>query len=89
MFESNGYTDRIVFENNIMVNMVQKEGEKWLCYTFKSWKQSELFDIINYISEYVTLVQFVETVGNVSCDVIIAWVWIFDSNYKKSLSLLK
>ena len=78
MFESNGYTDRIVFENNIMVNMVQKEGEKWLCYTFKSWKQSELFDIINYISEYVTLVQLVDTVQNVSHAVSIAGTRIFD-----------
>ena len=39
---------------------------------------SLLLDIINEISEYVSLVQFVETVGNIIHAVNIAGNWILD-----------
>ena len=43
--------------------------------------------ILNDISEYFTLVQLMDTVGNVTHAVSIVGKCIFDSNYKKELSL--
>ena len=43
--------------------------------------------ILNDISEDVTLVQLMESLGNVSRAIIIVWNWIFDSNYEKELCL--
>ena len=40
-----------------MTGGVHKKGEQKLHYTFKHCKNKRSFDIINDISEYVTLVQ--------------------------------
>ena len=40
-----------------------------------------------YISEYVTLVQLMYSLGNVNYDISVFGYWIFDSNYKKALVL--
>ena len=45
--------------------------------------------IFNYISDHVTLVQLVETSVNVNHAVSITGCWIYDSNYKISLPLIK
>ena len=45
------------------------------------------FDIRNYISENVTLVQLVYSIGNVNHAISIVGHWIFDSNCKKALFL--
>ena len=50
-------SDLIIFSNYIMTDRVQKKGEQKLHYTFKHCKNKRSFDIINDISEYVTLVQ--------------------------------
>ena len=47
------------------------------------------FDILNYISENVTLVQLMDTLANVNCAISIVGYWIFDSNYEKALCLEK
>ena len=57
-----------------MENREWNKGEKRIRCTFKYCKSSGLFYIINYISEYFTLVQFFDTVGNVSHAVSISGV---------------
>ena len=65
----------------------REKGEKCLCYNIKQWKINRKFGILKYISEHVTLDQFMETVGNVHPVVSIVGNWIFDSKYKYSLTL--
>ena len=72
-----------------MTDRVQNKSEQQLCYTLERWKKKGQFDILNHISEYVTLVQLLYTVGNVSHFVGISGTWIFDSNYKKTPTLVK
>ena len=47
----------------------------------------DICDVINDISENVTLVQLVQRFGNVNHSVSMVGKWIFDSNYKKALPL--
>ena len=55
----------------------------------KNWFNKGAFDILNYISENVTLVQLMETLGNVNHAISIVGYWIFDSNYEKALPLTR
>ena len=50
-------------------------------------KNNCAFDILNNISEHFTLVQLMDTLGNVNNDISIVGHWIFDSNYEKALHL--
>ena len=45
------------------------------------------FDIFTYISEHVTLVQLMDSLGNVKNAFSVVGYWILDSNYEKSLVL--
>ena len=45
------------------------------------------FDILTYISEHVTLVQLMDSLGNVKNAFSVVGYWILDSNYEKSLEL--
>ena len=47
------------------------------------------FDILNEISKNVTLVQLMDTLGNVNRGISIVGYWIFHSNYKKALCLTR
>ena len=51
------------------------------------WKKNDAFDILNEITENVTLIQLIYSLVNVNCAIIIVGYWIFDSNYKKALCL--
>ena len=51
------------------------------------WKKNDAFDILNEISEDVTLVQLMESLVNVNRAIGIIGHWVFDYNYKKSLCL--
>ena len=55
-----------------------------LRYTFRHWKKSGAFDILNDIIESVNLVQLLDTVSNVSHAVSISRDCTFDSNYKNN-----
>ena len=46
-----------------------------------------LFYILNEISEDITLVQLMDSLGNVNHAISVVGNWIFDYNYKKSLFL--
>ena len=47
------------------------------------WRQNDAFDILNDISGIFTLVQLMESLGNMNHAISIVGHWIFDSNYKK------
>ena len=51
------------------------------------WREKDAFDVLNDISEDITLVQLMDSLGNVNHAISIIWYWIFDSNYKKALFL--
>ena len=43
------------------------------------------FDILTDISEHVTLVQFMYSLGNVNHAISVVEYWIFESNHEKAL----
>ena len=72
-----------------MKDKLCKIGKHHLIYNPKKWKKKGDFYILNGISENVTLMQLMDTLGNVNHDISIVGYWIFDSNYKKSLHLTR
>ena len=46
-------------------------------------KKNDSFDIINDISENVTLVQLMDSLGNINHAISIVRSWIFESNNEK------
>ena len=56
----------IHFDNYIMTNRIHIKGEQHLIYNMKIWNKSDAFDILNNINEYVTLVQLMDSLGNVN-----------------------
>ena len=70
-----------------MSNIRKIKGEQNLRYNLTIWKKNDDFDILNYISEKFTLVQFMGSLVNVNNDIIIVGHWIFYSNYKRALCL--
>ena len=81
------FKSRIHFDNTIMKNRRKIKGEQNLQYNLTIWKKHNGFDILNDISEDVTVVQLMESLGNVNHAISVVGYWIFDSNYKKSLCL--
>ena len=71
----------------MMKNREKIKGEQNLRYNLTIWKKVYAFDILNYISENVTLLQLMDSLGNVNNSISILVHCIFDSNYKKSLFL--
>ena len=53
----------------------------------KVWKKNDAFDILKNISEYVNLVQLMDSLGNVNHDISILGYWIFYSNYETEICL--
>ena len=63
------------------------KGEQNLRYNMTIRKKNDAFDILNDMSENVTLVQLMDSLGNMSHAISIVGHWIFDSNFKKALCL--
>ena len=57
------------------------KGEQHLIYNLKIWGEINAFNILNDISENVTLVQLMNSLGSVNRDISIVGYWIFESNY--------
>ena len=70
-----------------MKNRRRIKGEHNLQYNLTLWKKNDAFDILNDISEDLTLVQFMDSLGNLNHAISILGHWIFDSNYEKALCL--
>ena len=68
-----------------MLNSAINNGYHRLCYYIKQWKIKGNLDIINDISEHVTLVQLMDRIGNMNHSVIIAFNCMFDSNCENKL----
>ena len=49
------------------------------------FRQKVYFNIFNNISEHVTLVQLIDSLGNANNAISVVGYWIFDSNYEKHL----
>ena len=70
-----------------MIYQVHNPGEQHLHYNIKKCKKQGSLGIINDISENVTLVQLMDTVGNVNNSVSIVVYLIFYFYCKNSLKL--
>ena len=71
-----------------MTDCIREDGDQHLFYNMVKWKTGELY-ILNGISDHVTLVQPIDTAGNVNNLVSIIGWWIYDSNYKREIHLIK
>ena len=49
----------------------------------KIWNKKDTFVILNNVSEYITLVQLMDSLENLNHDISIVGYWIFDSNNEK------
>ena len=72
-----------------MKNRRKIKGEHNLQYNLTIWKKNDDFDILNDISEDLTLVRLMDSLGNVNHAIIVVVYWIFYSIDKKSLFLHK
>ena len=70
-----------------MKNRRRIKGEHNLQYNMTIWKKNDDYDILNNISEYVTLVQLMDSLVNVNHAISIVGYCIFDSSYNISLCL--
>ena len=56
-------------------------------YNLIKYKKKGLYKFSEDISENVTLVKLMDSLGNVNHAISVVGYWIFDSNYEKSLVL--
>ena len=70
-----------------MTNRRKIKGEHNLRYNMKVWQKNDAFDILKNVIEYVTLVQLMDSLGNLNHAISIVGNRIVDSNYNKSLCL--
>ena len=63
------------------------KGEPKVHYSLLRYNSKGYYYILKDISEHVTLVQLMDSLGNLNHAISVFGSWIFDSNYKKSLVL--
>ena len=68
-----------------MTNRKKLKGEQNLRYNMTICKLNYAFDVLNEISENVSLVHLMDSLENLNRDISKVEHWIFDSNYKKAL----
>ena len=61
-----------------------KKSEIKVHYNLIKYKKKGLYKDLEDISEHVTLVQLMYSLGNVIDAISVVGYWIFDSNYEKS-----
>ena len=81
--------NRIDFENEIMLNHKRNKGETRVHYKLMKYKKMGEYKFLEDISANVTLVQLMDSLGNVNHDISVVGSWIFDSNYERELVLNK
>ena len=77
----------IDFANDILKNNKRNRDEPKVHNNLIKYKKKGLYKILEYISEHVTLVQLMDSLGNANHATSVVGYWIFDSNYEKSLVL--
>ena len=61
-----GYMNRIKFASDILTYPVRNKGNKRCHHKIVQWKNKGLFDILNDVSDHVTLFQQEDSAGNVN-----------------------
>ena len=79
--------NRIYFANSILKKRKKMKGKPKVHYSLVKYKNKGSYDILKDISEYVTLAQLMDYLGNLIHDISVVGYWIFESNYKKALVL--
>ena len=79
----------IHFATDIMINNKRNKGETRVHYKLIKYKKMGDYDILENISANVTLVQLMNSLGNVNHAISVVGSWIFDSNYERALVLNK
>ena len=77
----------IDFANDIMLNKKRNKGEARVHYNLIKYKKKGDYKILEDISANVTLVQLMDSLGNVNHAISVVGNWIFDSNYERALVL--
>ena len=80
-----GFSNPIEFANAVLKNQKRVKGEQVLYYNMRKYKQKGYFDILSNISEHVTQVPLMDSLGNVNCAIIVLGDCIFESKYDKVL----
>ena len=75
--------NHIDFANDILKNEKTIKGEPRVYYSLSRYKKMGSYNIMTDISEYVTLVKFIDSLDNVNNAISVVGCWIFDLNYKK------
>ena len=89
IIQTHKFSNIIHFVNDIMTNRMHIKVEQHLRYNLNIWNKKGDFDILNYIREYFTLVQEIDTLVNVNRTISIVCYWIFESSYEKAMFLTK
>ena len=76
--------NRIYFSNDILRNNKINEGKAQVYFKMIKSKKKGLYKFLEDISENVTLVQLMDSLGNVNRTISVVGNWIFDSNHEKS-----
>ena len=79
--------NRIYFANDILRNQKQNKGRPKMHYKLIKYKKMCGYKILEDISENVTLVQLMDSLGNLNHSISVVGNWIFESNYEKALVL--
>ena len=75
--------NRIYFANDFLKNKKRNVGEARVHYNLIKYKKMNEYKVLEDISENVTLVQLMYSLGNVNHAISVVGNWIFDSNYEK------
>ena len=86
---NNEVGNRIDFANEIMLNRKRNKGETRVHYKLNKYKKMDEYKILEDISANFTLVQLMNSLGNVNHAISVVGSWIFDSNYERSIVLNK
>ena len=79
--------NRIHFVNDIMLNNKRNKGEARVNYKLIKYKKVGDYKILEDISANVTLVQLMDSLGNVNHAISVVGSWIFDLKYERALVL--
>ena len=73
--------NRIHFAYDIMQNNKRNKGETRVHYSLEKYKKKGEYEIFKNIGANVTLVQLMDSLGNVNHAISVVGSWIFDSTY--------
>ena len=72
--------NRINFSNDILKKNGKNKGEPKVHYGLIKYNQTSSYKILKDISENLTLVQLMDSLGNVNHVISVVGYWIFDPN---------